>query len=298
MQRTKKKWRGKKPKAEWIEEKKDEVKSLLEKIEEGVKNFQYTPEHFQAILEMKAMTPQYSFKNLVLAKSQLPGASYLNSYEGWKKLGRYPRKGQLSIKILKPVFKKVKEKKEVDGKSVEVEKEEINYFLTVPVFDISQTDGKELPIEKFKLKLGGDDPEAERIIKSIHDICDCPITYGDTGAANGVYYPSLHRIKVADSLSTNHRAKTLVHEYVHSRVHRTGRHTKEEQECVAEGAAFVICSRFGLDTSDYSFQYVYGWSETPDSLMKYGNTIMNVSKSIIKAIEDSQEKEGEVIKTA
>lgn len=109
------------------------------------------------------------------------------------------------------------------------------------------------------------------------------MSYGDAEGANGYYRPSTHEIVVSDTLSINHRCKTLVHELVHSKVHRTDtKSSTSEKEVVAEGAAFVVCSFFGLDTSDYSFRYVKTWSKSDeDSLIKYGSQICEISGRII-----------------
>lgn len=278
--------KSRKTKEERAQYSKELVKSLLKQLEDGVNNFTYDPEDFKALLKMKALMPQYSFKNFLLARQQIQVATYLNSFSGWEKLGRHIKKGQKALRILKPVFEKKKEL--VDGKEVETQK--IKFFLPVPVFDVSQTEGAELPIDHMKLKLDGDDPEADEIIQSIHNISDCPIDYGDTDPANGLYFTTLHKILVSDKLSTNHRAKTLVHEYVHSRLHRYSKATKEEMEMVAEGAAYIICSRFGLDTSDYSFQYIHSWKQNSDAFVRYGEKMMNISKEIIESIEEDQSR--------
>ncbi|WP_209124493.1 ArdC-like ssDNA-binding domain-containing protein [Alkalihalobacillus sp. BA299] len=261
---------------------KERVEELIKTLEEGVSNFQYDPEEFKALLEMKALMPNYSFRNLLVAKAQLPEASFIAPFKRWGELGRKVKKGSKSIRIFAPRFKKVEEEEAGNG-----EKHKLVGFIAVPVFDVSQTEGEPLPIDRFKIQLEGDCPEAKEIIKMVEEISDFPISYGDTGDANGFYSQLDHSITVSDKLSINHRAKTLVHEYVHSQCHQLGdKSSSKEREVVAEGCAFVVCNYFGLDTADYSFRYVKGWSQgDEDALMTFGSQICDVSGKIIHQFE-------------
>ncbi|MFD1608679.1 ArdC-like ssDNA-binding domain-containing protein [Oceanobacillus luteolus] len=264
---------------------KERVQELLDILEDGVLNFLPDPEKFKAILEMKALMPNYSLRNIIIAKGQLPHARFLAGYKRWNELGRYVRKGEEAIRILAPRIKKVK-----NEETGEEENKKIGY-IPVAVFDYSQTEGEPLPIDKIKIELEGDSPEARAIISIAEQIAeqdDCPIYYGDTGTANGFYRPFFHDITVSDKLSVNHRCKTLVHELVHSKVDRFGsiERSSKEKEVVAEGSAFIVCSYFGLDTSDYSFEYVKGWGNEDNPVMRYAERIFETSSSIIKEFED------------
>lgn len=274
----------------------EKVKELVSILEDGVKNFSYSPEEYMALLEMKALMPNYSFRNIMVAKAQYPHGSFFASLKRWNELGRKVKKGSKSIKIFKPNFKKVLND---DGE----EESKLFGFLTVPVFEYSQTEGEPLPIEKVHIKLEGDCPEARSIINYAETLAKqdhCPVTYGDAQGANGYYAPATHEIVVSDSLSINHRCKTLVHELVHSRVHRYDQASSaSEKEVVAEGSAFVVCSFFGLDTSDYSFRYVKSWSKKDEeALIKYGSQICDIAGKIIKdfkaLIESNEEQKVEL----
>ncbi|RHW36082.1 LtrC [Neobacillus notoginsengisoli] len=290
-QTKRKKWKKDGP---TVQEKVEELVSVLE---EGVLNFNYSPEEFKALLEMKALMPNYSFRNIIVAKAQYPNASFIASFKRWNELGRQVRKGEKSIRIFKPNFKKVEDENgEVDSKLVG--------FLTVPVFAYEQTEGEPLPIDRVKITLEGDSDEAREIIEYAEQIAakdNCPITYGNADGANGYYVPAYHSITVSDTLSINHRCKTLVHELVHSKVHRYDKtSSRSEKEVVAEGTAFVVCSFFGLDTSDYSFRYVKSWSkEDENSLLKYGAQICDISGRIINEFKQLMEvKNEQVLQTA
>lgn len=263
----------------------EKVNDLVETLEEGVLNFLPDPEKFKAILEMKALLPSYSFRNLLVAKIQYPDARFLAGFKHWEKLGRNVKYREKAIRIFAPRFKKVKDKVSDEEKS------ELKGFVTVPVFDYSQTEGDSLPIDKLKIKLEGDCQEARNIIsiaEYIAELDDCIVNYGDTGSANGFYNLYEHSITVSDKLSVNHRCKTLVHELVHSRVDRLScrdNRSKSEIEVVAEGTAFVVCSYFGLDTSDYSFDYVKGWGKEDNPILTYGGRISRISSDIINHFE-------------
>lgn len=266
-----------------VEEKKEQVEQLLQSLEEGVKNFEYTPEKFMAIMEMQALMPNYSFRNIMLAKIQLPHARFIASFKRWKELGRNVIKGENSIRILAPRFKKEQNE---NGE----EESKLIGFVGVPVFDSSQTEGNPLPIDRVKLTLDGDSDEAVNIFEWVKTLAaedDCPVTLKKVNGANGYYSLTDHEIVVDAHLSLNHRAKTGVHELVHSRVHRNIQGTTaEERECVAEGVAYIVCTYFGLDTSDYSFEYVKGWSrDGGESLMQYGDIIQKTANTIIQDFE-------------
>lgn len=265
------------------EERKKEVETLSTLLEEGVMNATINPDRFKALLEMAAIFPKYSFRNVALIHKQMPKAKYVASFKKFRELGRNVIKGQKAIRILAPRIANVK-----NEETGEAEKKIIG-FLSVCVFDFRQTEGRPLPIEKYKLKLDGNSNEAESLIEAVkyiaeQDECHFGISYVP-GTTSGYYLPSEHSIVVSDSLSGNHKAKTAVHELVHSRVHRKNNETQEEQESVAEGAAFVVCSYFGLDTSSYSFEYIRGWSKEAESILKYCEQIHEVASLLISEFE-------------
>lgn len=265
------------------DEKKQEVDHLLSLLDNGVQSFEANPEKFKALLKMQAMFRSYTFRNTMLIQAQMPNASYVASFKHWKTLGRSVRKGEKSLRVLAPRFKK--EKDDVTG----LEEQKLIGYISCPVFDISQTEGEPLPIDDVRLKLEGESDEAEIIfawVKLLAEEDDCSVEVAFANGANGYYRPSSHQIVIDPKLTVNHKAKTMVHEYVHSQLHRHDNSTQEERECVAEGVAFIVCSYFGLDTSDYSFEYVNGWSgDGGKSLMKYGTIMQKAASAIIGDIE-------------
>lgn len=265
----------------------EKVEELFDALKEGVANFEYSIEYFKAILEMKSLMPNYSYRNLLVAKQQLPNATFLASYKHWQSLGRHVG-GQKAIRIFKPCFKKVESQK--DGGLVEESK--LYGFVTVPVFDVSQTKGAPLPIDKIQLSLEGESEEARRIMEFAKIFAkehDCPIRYSDdTNGAKGYYSITRNEIVIATGNSINQQAKTMVHELVHMLVDRwDNERTSKEKEVVAESTAYVVCRYFGLDTSSYSFEYVKGWSnKDEEAVMTYGERICDISKQFIKRFEE------------
>jgi len=277
---AKKSWKKKTEDCKTAHEKVEELALVLK---EGVENFSYTPEQMKAVFEMKAIMPTYSFRNLIVAKAQLPESMFLASFKRWKELGRNVKKDEKSLRIFAPRFKK----------DEETEESQLKGFISVPVFDYSQTEGEPLPIDKLFISLEGECDEARAIIEMATIIAEknnCNVSFGNTGASKGYYSLTNHRIVVSEYASINQQAKTLVHELVHSRVHAFGaireNATSSEKEMVAEGVAFIVCSYFGLDTSDYSFQYVYGWSkDKSEDFLNYGKQICDVARDLIKEFQ-------------
>lgn len=219
----------------------------------------------------------------MIIRAQMPNATFVAGFRRWQELGRHVNKGARSIKILAPRI--AKEKDEVTGE----DKSRVVGFITRPVFDVSQTTGEPLPLDHVKLILQGESSEAEVIfawVKSLAELRGTKVDIAFANGANGYYSPSLNQIVVDPSLTINHRAKTMVHEYVHSLLHGKAEETAEERECVAEGTAFIVCTYFGLDTSSYSFEYVKGWSSDEESLMlNYGSKMQKAAYDIIAQIE-------------
>lgn len=265
------------------EEKDQQVQGLLDQLEEGILAAEINPDSYKAMLEMQALFYNYSFRNMMLIQSQMPNARYVAGFHRWKELGRNVIKGQKALYVLAPRILKEEDKKTGEEKS------RIIGYLTRPVFDVSQTEGEDLPIDHVRLILKGESDEAEVIfawVKALAELRGTRFEIAFANGANGYYQPSANLIVVDPKLGPNHRAKTAVHEYVHSLFHGIEDETKEEQECVAEGAAFVVCSYFGLDTSSYSFEYVKGWAQDDTQvIIKYGSMIQKAAYDIINEIE-------------
>ena len=223
----------------------------------------------------------YSFNNVLLIARQKPDASLVAGFSAWKKqFGRYVKKGEKGIKIIAPVSKKVKEEVKEgatgqpaaeDGEKEEKTRHIIAGFKVVSVFDVSQTEGKELPAYYGAEELSGDINDYSDFFEAVKETSPVPVEFEDIpGHAQGYYHQTEKRIALQEGMSELQNVKTLIHETAHAKLHainpekpekepviRTDQSTREVQ---AESIAYVVCQHFGLDTSDYSFAYIAGWS--------------------------------------
>jgi len=274
-----------------VEEKKAEIQSLLSKLEEGVESVR-TSEGWTKWLKFQASLYNYSWNNCMLIAMQCPTATVVMGYNKWLDHGRQVRKGEKGIRILAPCFKKV-EKTNEKGETKEESK--LVYFRTVSVFDVSQTDGEEIPAPCQKLE-GGDKELFDRLV-AYSEGRRVPVRLENiAGSANG-YYDCIGKfIAVKASNSPAQRTKTLAHEIAHSILHSDlsrDEQSREDRELEAESVAFVVCAHFGLDTSNYSFGYVATWKGegAKEGLKKSAKRIADTAKQIINALEGASEKE-------
>lgn len=280
------------------------VQEITEELENGIKEL-FESDKYRSYLSTMAKFHNYSFNNTLLIAMQKPDASYVAGFQSWKNnFERHVLKGEKGIKILAPTpFKrKVLEEKTDDhgnlvldskGKPVmeEVEKV-IPAFKVVNVFDVSQTEGKELP--QIASKLTGSVKDFDDFMQALETVAPVPIQYADIeGNANGFFSPSNHFIAIQEGMSEMQTMKTCIHEVAHSILHSAenkdaadkNRFTKEVE---AESVAYTVCQYFGIDTSDYSFGYIAGWSsgkEIPE-LKTSLETIRKTASEMISSIEE------------
>ena len=225
----------------------------------------------------------YSFRNTILILMQKPDASYIAGFNTWKnEFKRAVRKGEKGIKILAPApYKKDIEESEFDKNGNPVlnadgSKRTTTKTVTVPafkvttVFDISQTDGEELP--EIVSPLTGTVEDYEKFFKVLKQISPVPIELENIeGGAYGYYHTTEKRIAVKNDLSEMQTIKTTIHEIAHAKLHALPEKGENEvveddrpdnrtREVQAESVAYTVCRHFGIDASDYSFGYVAGWS--------------------------------------
>jgi antirestriction protein ArdC len=203
----------------------------------------------------------YSLGNQMLISMQRPDATRVAGFKTWQGLGRQVRKGEKAISILAPrTFKGIDEETGEPVKRL--------YFRAVPVFDIAQTDGEELPPCPLNYGEVDGDSHADYIPRLIRfaESIGWTVEYGDTGSAGGWAMPSAKRIRLSDAdVSPNATVRTLVHELCHALGILYDGLGREYAEMLTETAAFAVCSSIGLDTSAASIPYVTGWSaDKPD----------------------------------
>jgi antirestriction protein ArdC len=260
---------------------KDDVKKITEQLEKGVKEI-FTSDRFTEYLRFMSSFTDYSFNNCLLIMLQKPEATLCAGYKAWQQKGRQVRKGEKGIRILAPC----PHKKEVE-KDGEIKTIVWNTFRAVSIFDISQTDGDELPACPAQM-LTGEVADFEELKQKLEGISPVPVSYeAIKGGANGFYSHTEKRIAVQTDMSEAQTLKTLIHEISHAILHDsdTGTETdadRSTREVQAESVAYTVCSMLGLDTSDYSFGYIAGWSTGKEvkELTESMETIRTTAKDI------------------
>ena len=265
--------------------KEEKTKQAFEMIEQGVKDV-YSSDNFRKYLSCCSKFHSYSLNNALLILAQKPDATLVAGYNAWQhNFNRHVDKGERGLIILAPVTSKITQlmdKADEDGNPILDEngdpiKEErvINQlrFTTTTVFDISQTSGEPLP--SLIHNLTGSSDEILAFIDSVKNICTIPIDYHSpskdavlAGGAKGYYSIAEDRIVLNMELEDMQIAKTLIHEYSHSILHKKTDKDSDQREIEAESLAFVLCDHFGIDTSDYSFGYIASYAAQDEAKLK------------------------------
>lgn len=250
-----------------MEERKSVLKDTLEKLEKGVEAV-FESDAYRAWLETLSKFHHYSVNNQILIAMQMPTATQVASYETWKKLGRYVKKGERGIKIIVPTPVKIKKEKDTD--EGETEESKIMRYKIGHVFDRSQTDGKDLPTIGVA-ELVGECADYDRLRLILVALAPVPVHFDAIdGSAKGYYSPSTNEIVVRTGMSETQTIKTLIHEISHALLHsKESLRDREEvtrsaMETEAESVAYAVCSALGLDTGDYSFAYIASWASGKD----------------------------------
>ena len=278
----------------------DRTKELLASLEDGIGNLTSSDE-WQRYLATMAKFHRYSFGNVMLIMFQRPDATRVMGFgskdgsTGWKSLGRSVRKGEHAIWILAPMTVRDREAEaEAGGKVMKV-----IGWKSVPVFDISQTDGDELP-EPVKL-LDGDEPEGlfAELTGVALSLGITSVTDADLGKANGVTYAD-GRIEIHPDRTGLQRVKTLAHEIGHWVLGHTTSEcelTRGQRELEAESVAYVVMGQLGVDSGEYTFGYVAGWAGGEDAakaqagIRASGTRIQKAVGTVLGALEAAEQPE-------
>ena len=288
-----------------------DMDSIMQSLESGVEEL-FTSNRYQEFLKTMAKFHNYSFNNTMLIAMQRPDATLVTSYKNWQSMGRQVMKGEKGITIIAPApYKKMKEKEVLDenqrpimgtdGKPM-TEKVEVTvpHFKAVTVFDIAQTSGE--PIQTLAPELlTAAVQDFDSFMQAIQKISPVPIRFDEIdGNANGYYHNADKEIVIKKGLSESQTLKTAIHETAHAKLHdkeimeslgvEKDRLTKEVE---AESVAYCVCSSFGLDTSDYSFPYIAGWSSSRE--MKEMKASMDVIRKTAGEMIDQLTEELEII---
>lgn len=238
-------------------------------------------ENLKRFLAVAGRFHKYSLNNWCMIYSQKPEATRVAGYKAWQKLGRQVKKGEKSIKILAP--RKGREKDKETGKR---DGKEFLYFVTIPVFDISQTEGDDLP-SVFRVE---GDPGQENL-----EILKCFILregieldeVESLGGALGVSYGG--RIAVLESLDRPEMYTTLVHELAHEMLHKDEERrglSKAVKETEAEAVAYVVGQAVGLDSLGQAADYVQLWNGDADVFKASLKRIQKCAKAIVEGLQE------------
>lgn len=276
-------------------------KGLAQVLKEGVKDYFKSDTYKQYLLAMSKFH-NYSPLNIQMILRQNPRASYVASFKKWKdEFSRSVNKGEKALRIFAPITVKKRDPK-TNEPLLDKDGKEITYtsFKLVPVFDVSQTDGKELPKPVYELK--GSYKDYGNLYKSAKEVSEAngvPISFSEnTKGAKGYYSPVSNEIVIKKGLSEQHTLKTIFHEMAHSDLHNLEKRAEtpfnlSTAELQAESVAFVVASHYGLDTSEYSFGYLANWTQDPRGLSDLEGQIKIVQKeadSLIARIDQALEK--------
>ena len=274
------------------------VEDIMEKLETGLADL-FSSETYKTYLNTMSKFHNYSLNNTLLIAMQKPDAQLVAGFNAWKKnFGRHVKKGEKGIRILQPAPYKVRYERDrtdpntgkviigSDGKPereiVEIEKPA---FRVASVFDISQTEGKELPTLGVE-ELTGDIRQYDRFMEALTKTCPVAIKYEEIkDGAKGYYNLPEDYIALQKDMSQMQTVKTLIHEMSHQRLHskEAMKESGEKKdgrtrEVEAESVAYAVCQHYGIYTSEYSFGYIAGWA---------GNKKMEAVRESLQAIRDT-----------
>lgn len=302
----------------------DRVKEITDQLEAGIENL-FNSDQYKQWLTTMSCFHDYSLNNTLLIAMQKPDATLVAGYTTWKnQFGRQVNKGEKGIRILAPT--PYKKKVEVDKKDPntgeilknpdgsnqkEIQEVLCPAFKVVSVFDVSQTDGRELPSLGVN-ELTGDVEQYEMFFEALKRTCPVPMEFEQiSSGAKGYYHQIEQRIAIQEGMSQIQTVKTAIHEMAHQKLHAIDPNLKKSEqnlenisrggkEVEAESIAYTVCQHYGIDTSDYSFAYIAGWSkgkETPE-LKASLDTIRKAASEMINDIDGHmklllQEKEQE-----
>lgn len=290
-----------------------QLREYMEKLEQGIKDIFENSEKYRDYLTTLSNLHKYSFNNVVLITMQKPDASYVAGFGQWKKHERHVMKGEKGIKIFAPAPFTVKKEKErvdpdtgrplrgPDGKVLTDEVEEkIPAFKVVTVFDVSQTDGKPMPMQMRVPDIEGDVQQYELFRQALEDASPVPVFFEPMREGLDGFFrhsDTERNIHINNSMSQVQTVAAMVHEITHATLHdtdvpgdetsaqREARRAREEVE--AESVAFVVSQHFGIETDANSFGYVANWSSGRElaELKASLDTIRKTASQLIDKID-------------
>lgn len=274
-----------------------DTRALSKHLKKGVKNY-LNSKNYKQFLTVMSKFHTYSPRNIQLLIAQNPTVSQVASFKSWKQnFERSVKKGEKSLRIFAPMT--IKERDQKTGKVIldkEGKEKTKTIFKLVPVFDVAQTEGKELPRMVHELE-GTHEQYASiyRATKTFAESQGVTLTFDKTlTTSNGYYSPKNKTLVIKSGMSEQQTLKTIFHELAHMHLkHDIGNINRSHAELQAESVAYVVASHFGFDTSDYSFGYLASWSQDKETLEQLENQLVVVqkeSKELIQNLDANLEK--------
>lgn len=252
----------------------DKVKEITDRLEQGLNDL-FQSKNYMNWLKTMSRFHEYSLNNTILIMLQRPEATLVAGYTAWQKqFHRQVKKGEKGIRILAPSPYKAKVEEDIldpvtkevvrdsSGNPVKQEKEVDRIgFRVISVFDVSQTEGPDLPTIGID-ELTGEVKGYDLLFQALKNICPVSVGFEKiTNGAKGYFHHGENRIAIQENMPQQQTIKTLIHEMAHQKLH-SGKNdlSRSGKEVEAESVAFTVCSHFGIDTSEYSFPYIAVWS--------------------------------------
>ena len=270
------------------------MQNLFKKIDDGVKAV-FESDRYKDCLRYMSKFTNYSAGNCILIMLQKPEASLVAAFGKWKQLGRTVNKGEKGIAILAPMTFRNKQSENEDEKEQDEAETRTLGFRKVYVFDVSQTSGEPVPEYVSDLDEDIEEEHVEAVISAVRSVTGLPVDVEDiSGGAKGYYSHSEQRIVIQSGLSGAQAVKTAIHECAHALLHDPDKNlptadtTRSDKEVQAESVAYIVASRYGLDTSEYSFPYIASWSHGKqlEQLNRFLNEIQGTARIICDAIDN------------
>ena len=286
--------------ADFIQNK--DMAGLSRHLKEGIKEFLDSDKYRDYLTKMSQLN-NYSNRNLRLILAQNPEARQVASFKQWKEnFDRYVKKGEKALRIFKPMTKIKKDENNQPILDKNGKPETVTFFGLVPVFDVSQTEGKEMPkAAEVKEQLTDlDYANLYRALMAIAKENDVSVRFEEMENNKHGYYsvPENQIVLRSNEMNKAQIIKTFLHEMAHAELHHADNPQKENltrstAELQAESVAYVVSSYYGIDTSEYSFNYLSGWSadkETLADLEAQLDIVQQEAKSLMVRMDQALEQ--------
>jgi len=275
----------------------NKTKEVFEKVVKNLQEIVENGEYEKFLKFQKKLNNKYSFNNIVLIFTQFPDATQVAGRKKWLDLGRTVTQNAQSIAIIAPIPKKFVKVEKVIEDGEEVKKETTYDYCTYRyayVYDISQTTGKEIPLQTQDIN--GD--EMEDFYEKLKAFSKVPVKENDLyGGTKGYYSEKKNEIVIKKTLSVDDKTATLLHEITHS-LYDDFDYSKNRNlsEVFVESVAYIVADHFGLDTSCCSFNYIAQWADgEPKTVIDLGNKILKSANEFIDALEKYKTEKVELV---